>query len=92
MLAHFNAVLVFINRINGLDGEVVPINGDDFISVAEYLIQAGYTRPKRLAIYGKEGEGQLVTAVGQRRPNLFAATVSENGTLDPLVCFSCVFI
>ena len=45
----------------------------DFIAVAEYLIEAGYTNPDRLAIRGGSAGGLLIGAVLNMRPDLFAA-------------------
>jgi prolyl oligopeptidase len=48
---------------------------DDFIAVAEALIQTGITRPERLAIHGRSNGGLLVAAAITQRPELFRAAV-----------------
>jgi prolyl oligopeptidase len=57
---------------------------DDFIAAAEYLIRAGYTRPKRLAIHGRSNGGLLVGATLVQRPDLFGAALPAVGVLDML--------
>jgi prolyl oligopeptidase len=48
---------------------------DDFIAVAEALIQSRLTRPERLAIHGRSNGGLLVAAAVTQRPELFRAAV-----------------
>lgn len=48
---------------------------DDFISIAEFLINQGYTSSERLAIAGGSNGGLLVSAVMVQRPELFKAVV-----------------
>lgn len=55
---------------------------DDFIAVAEDLIQRGITSPKRLAIMGGSNGGLLVGATEVQRPDLFAAVVCQVPLLD----------
>ncbi len=57
---------------------------DDFIAAAEWLIEAGYTRPEHLAIWGGSNGGLLVGAVANQRPELFAAAVPAVGVMDML--------
>lgn len=57
---------------------------DDFIGAAEWLIDAGYTRPGRLAIGGGSNGGLLVGAALTQRPDLFAAVLCTYPLLDML--------
>ena len=57
---------------------------DDFIGAAEWLIENGYTRPDRLAIWGGSNGGLLVGAVMNQRPELFSAAVPAVGVMDML--------
>lgn len=55
---------------------------DDFISAAEWLIDQGYTNPKRLATSGGSNGGLLVGAALTQRPDLFQAVVCRVPLLD----------
>jgi len=57
---------------------------DDFIAVAEDLIDKGFTKPHRLAIYGRSNGGLLVGAVAMQRPELFSAVLCVVPLLDML--------
>ncbi len=55
---------------------------DDFHAAAEYLAQAKYTQPKKLAIYGGSNGGLLVGAAMTQRPELYGAVVCGVPLLD----------
>ena len=55
---------------------------DDFIAVAEDLIERGFTSPRHLGIEGGSNGGLLVGAVMVQRPELFNAVVSQAPLLD----------
>ncbi len=57
---------------------------DDFIAAAQHLIDAGYTRPARLAIGGASNGGLLVGASLVQRPDLFGAALPAVGVFDML--------
>ncbi len=54
----------------------------DFIAAAEWLIDAGYTNPDRLAIRGGSNGGLLVASAMTRRPELFRAVFCGFPDLD----------
>jgi prolyl oligopeptidase len=55
---------------------------DDFIAAAEWLIENGYTRPARLAVWGGSNGGLLVGAFITQRPDLAAAAIAGAALLD----------
>lgn len=55
---------------------------DDFIAAGEYLVAEGYTKPRKLAVYGGSNGGLLVGAVMTQRPELFGAVVCAVPLLD----------
>ena len=57
---------------------------DDFISVAEWLIENNYTNSSRLAIQGGSNGGLLVGACMTQRPELFGACLPAVGVMDML--------
>ncbi len=56
----------------------------DFIAVAEFLIQYGFTTPRHLAIQGSSAGGIPAAGAMVRRPELFAAVVPRVAVLDML--------
>jgi prolyl oligopeptidase len=57
---------------------------DDFAACAQYLIETGYTNPKKLAIQGASNGGLLMGAALVQHPNLFRVVVSGVGIYDML--------
>jgi prolyl oligopeptidase len=57
---------------------------DDFAGCAKHLIEAGYTKPERLAIVGGSNGGLLMGASLTQHPELFKAVVSFVGIYDSL--------
>ncbi|KAF9942190.1 hypothetical protein BGZ65_008276 [Modicella reniformis] len=56
----------------------------DFINVAEHLVKAGFTNPRRLTASGVSAGGLLMGAVCNIRPDLFRAMVLNVPFLDPM--------
>jgi prolyl oligopeptidase len=57
---------------------------DDFIAAGEYLVSEKYTRPARLAIFGRSNGGLLIGAVLNQRPDLVGAALPAVGVMDML--------
>ncbi len=57
---------------------------DDFAAAMQFLIEAGYTNPQKLAIMGGSNGGLLMGAMITQHPDLFKATVSSVGIYDML--------
>ena len=57
---------------------------DDFVAVAESLVDRGLTAPDRLGIWGRSNGGLLVCAVLAQRPELFRAAVASVPLTDML--------
>jgi len=55
----------------------------DVIACGERLVQLGYTTPKLLGLWSGSAGGLLVTPVGLKRPDLFAAVVTAVGVVNP---------
>jgi prolyl oligopeptidase len=55
---------------------------DDFIAIAEHLIERKVTSPRHLGIMGGSNGGLLVGAVMTQRPDLFGAVVCQVPLLD----------
>ncbi|QYD70681.1 prolyl oligopeptidase family serine peptidase [Paraburkholderia edwinii] len=55
---------------------------DDFMTIAQALIDTGVTTPQQLGIVGGSNGGLLTAACMMQRPDLFGAVVSEVPLLD----------
>ena len=55
---------------------------DDFVAVAERLIELDYTSPEHLGIRGGSNGGLLVAACAVQRPDLFGAVICEVPLID----------
>ena len=56
----------------------------DFTSAAEFLIDEGYTKPKKIAITGGSHGGLIIAAAIIQKPELFGAAVIDVGVTDML--------
>lgn len=68
------------------DGKILKKKNtfNDFVDVAQYLTDNGYTSPQRLAIQGGSAGGLLMGAVMNMRPDLFQAVVAQVPFVDVL--------
>ncbi len=57
---------------------------DDFAACAAALVERRYTRPDRLAAYGRSNGGLLIGAAVVQHPELFRAAVAQVGIFDIL--------
>jgi prolyl oligopeptidase len=57
---------------------------DDFAAAMQYMIEAGYTTPEKLAIIGGSNGGLLMGAMITQHPELCRAVVSSVGIYDML--------
>ncbi len=55
---------------------------DDFIAVADHLVETSVTTRQQLAIYGRSNGGLLIGATMTQRPDLCAAAIPQVGVLD----------
>jgi prolyl oligopeptidase len=55
---------------------------EDVLAAAAYLIEAGYTSPERLAIWGSSHGGLLAAAAVTQQPDYFAAAVCTSPLCD----------
>lgn len=56
----------------------------DFIGAAEFLIEKGYTAPKKIAITGASHGGLVMGAAITMRPDLYGSAAIDVGVLDML--------
>lgn len=61
-----------------------PNTWKDFISCAEYLIQKGYTSPRKLAGTGTSAGGILISRAVTERPDLFRAAICNVGCANAM--------
>lgn len=61
---------------------------NDFVDVAQYLADQGYTAPGRIAINGGSAGGLLMGAVTNMRPDLFGAVVADVAFVDVVTTIS----
>ncbi len=55
---------------------------NDFVDVAEYLVESGHTTPERLVATGGSAGGLLMGVVANMRPDLFTAVVADVPFVD----------
>jgi len=55
---------------------------DDFAAAMQFMIDAGYTTPEKLAIIGASNGGLLMGAIITQHPDLFHVAVSKVGVYD----------
>ena len=67
---------------NAAKGRNRQVAFDDFIAVAEWLIQTGRTQASQLAIFGGSNSGLLAACALTQRPELFRAVVCIAPILD----------
>lgn len=60
------------------------VSYDDFIAVAENLVDSGLTTPDMLGVFGTPNGGLRSAMVSVQRPNLFGAAVSDAPLADML--------
>jgi prolyl oligopeptidase len=61
-----------------------PNTWKDFIACTEYLIETGFTSPKRMAVWGGSAGGINIGRAVTERPDLYAAVVIRVGLLNTL--------
>jgi prolyl oligopeptidase len=57
---------------------------DDFIAVAEWLAENGYSKSSKIGVTGGSNGGLLIGTVVNQRPDAFGAAVPEVGVMDML--------
>jgi len=57
---------------------------DDFIGAAQFLIEKGYTSPKRIVAQGGSNGGLLIGATVNQAPELFGVAFPQVGVMDML--------
>ncbi len=63
-------------------GRRKPVAIDDFNAVAEWLVDRGWSAPRKLVADGWSASGSLAAAAVQRRPDLYGAALIGLPTLD----------
>ncbi|HNP33246.1 MAG TPA: prolyl oligopeptidase family serine peptidase [Flavobacterium sp.] len=61
-----------------------PNTWKDFISCGEYLVEKGFTNPKKLAGTGTSAGGILISRAITERPDLFAAAICNVGCANTM--------